>query len=95
MKKQTYTMIQSDIDGATKESFENNPITRAIKRKIHRNANSSAYFRDVYYQTSSGYTRSFWLPKKAIDLINKFDAGKKVKPITFTIVEKTSDSILR
>ncbi len=83
-EKRRYWVDQNHIKNAEQYSSNSNPVANAIRSVIKRPVYVNEFgFGD--YTTSQGHIRGFVIDAKAINLINKYNQGKRVNPQFVTI----------
>lgn len=82
-------VTQEDIDKGIREDSCECPIARALKRFGYRSVDVEDDCAGFYVKNAdkSGMCTSylFYLPKKAIKFVSKFDNGEQVAPINFVL----------
>ena len=77
-------VTQDDIDKGIAHQHASCPVARACRRQIDGMFSASVICTGIY---DLGTGSKYYLPNNAITFLDKFDAGKRVRPFEFETFE--------
>lgn len=89
MKRKTIHVTEKDIENGERGSYCNCPIALAVKRAFRRNSlDENVTVRHEFAMVGDSHDDLCWiamLPKSCDRFVDRFDAGKTVKPFEITL----------